>query len=149
MEVSHVINMLVVVLSCLLVATVWCEEEQGSQLEDFGSNSQPQKRSLPDLSVDEAAYLDSDANDKRSSLFRFGKRGSLFRFGKRGSLFRFGKRGSLFRFGKRGSLFRFGKRDGSNMGEDEEFVFPGDVYVSDDVKRAVNGFHWGRELSEE
>ena len=125
----------------------------GSQVDDLAM-SQPQKRSIADLPPGGLAYpaayagaddVDDDAMDKRSSLFRFGKRGSLFRFGKRGSLFRFGKRGSLFRFGKRGSLFRFGKRDDDV--DDEWEMYP-DVYVSDDVKRAVKSFHWGRETDE-
>nr|AQS80524.1 LFRFamide-1 precursor [Charonia tritonis] len=148
MEMSQVIQMLTVVMTCLLVAAVWCEEQQGSQLEDMAA-SQPQKRSVGLPADDEAypaVYTGDDDMDKRSSLFRFGKRGSLFRFGKRGSLFRFGKRGSLFRFGKRGSLFRFGKR--ADDVADELEMYP-DMYVSDDdLKRVVKSFHWGRETEE-
>nr|AQS80525.1 LFRFamide-2 precursor [Charonia tritonis] len=151
MELSQVTHAMVVVLFCLLVAAVWCEEQdQGSALDDLAP-SQPQKRSIADLPSDDSAYpavyVDDDDLDKRSSLFRFGKRGSLFRFGKkRSSLFRFGKRSSLFRFGKRGSLFRFGKRDGDL---DDEWVMYPDVYIPDDgVKRTVKSFHWGRQTEE-
>lgn len=151
MELSQFLQVTVVIISCLLVATVWCEEEQHAS--ELGDKSQPQKRSVGDLSEAEVAYpaaylAEDDDMDKRSSLLRFGKRGSLFRFGKRGSLFRFGKRGSLLRFGKRGSLFRFGKRDGDMDSEQEWEMYP-DAYLSDDdLKRTVKSFHWGRETEE-
>jgi len=150
MELSHIVSTVAVVISCLLVASVWCEEEQQGAHPDSLALSQPQKRSVGELPQEEGfpvTYADDDEGmdmDKRSSLFRFGKRGSLFRFGKRGSLFRFGKRGSLLRFGKRGSLFRFGKR------EDGEEEYEPVYYMSDDdAKRAVKSFHWGRELEEQ
>ncbi|XP_076455551.1 uncharacterized protein LOC143290140 [Babylonia areolata] len=128
MEMKQTVRVLTVLaVGCLLLAVVWCEEDQqGAQLEETEA-SQLKKRSVADprdvSHLDEAGLDDMYDNDKRGSLFRFGKRGSLFRFGKRGSLFRFGKRGSLFRFGKRGSLFRFGKRDEDGV-EDELVVYP-------------------------
>ncbi|XP_076437081.1 uncharacterized protein LOC143276463 [Babylonia areolata] len=172
MESSQMAQALIVLLSCLLLSAVYCDQSQQDSLLDGDdaaaaaaamAPSHPQKRSVADLPTVEdspyqALYGDRDllADDKRSSLFRFGKRGSLFRFGKRGSLFRFGKRSSLFRFGKRGSLFRFGKRDGGEL-EGDWVLFPAaeaDLPTSvaggseDEMKRDVKSFHWGRERDE-
>ncbi|KAK7093096.1 uncharacterized protein [Littorina saxatilis] len=79
MEVNQLLHLLAVVLSCLLVATVWCEEEQqaGSQLQD-SEVSHTQKRFIADLPAGElpygVGYSDDDLTDKRSSLFKFEKR---------------------------------------------------------------------------
>ncbi|KAL8614997.1 hypothetical protein ACOMHN_051858 [Nucella lapillus] len=150
METTQVAQALVVLLSCLLLAAVRCDDSQDAALEDRAL-SQPQKRSVADLPAEDIAYPayypELDPLDKRSSLFRFGKRGSLFRFGKRGSLFRFGKRSSLFRFGKRGSLFRFGKRDG-DLEDGGWVLFPEEEMPVEGLKRDVKSFHWGRETDE-